>query len=276
MSIFSTDNLVEFWRNHNDSALMAMAKIVVIIVAYFIVRFLLSRVAKGVVSSGIAKLSGDLLQARKARLKALHSVLMSTVSFVLGFVAAIMILQAAGINPIPLLTTASVAGLAIGFGAQKLVRDVISGFFILMEDQYGVGDFVTIGAVTGVVDNLEMRTTRIRDASGKLYVFSNGDISQVCNHSRGMLTMSVDYALAPSSDPDKVCTVLDEVGRSMAEDFPNEVKEAFKCEGLMQLTAASMVMRLTGTVAPAAQDMVKIRLNGRVREALGKNGIALA
>jgi len=276
MRIFSIDNLTHFWQSHVDNALIATVKIVVIISAYIIARFLLSRVTKGVLSSGLAKLSGDILQARKARLRALRSVLMSTVSFALGFVAVIMILQAASIDAIPLLTTASVAGLAIGFGAQKLVRDVISGFFILMEDQYGVGDFVTIGAVTGMVDDLEMRTTRIRDASGKLYVISNGDISQVCNHSRGRLTMSVDYSLAPSSEPDKVCSVLNEVGESMAEDFPNEVKEAFKCEGLVQLTAASMVIRLTGVVSPTAQDMVRIQLNGRIREALAKNEIALA
>lgn len=272
MGIFKTDNLIRFWDNHYE----AIAKIAVIIVGYLIARFLLSRIARGVLNSGLARLSGSILQARKARLKALQSVLMSAVSFVLGFVAVIMILQAAGINPVPLLTTASVAGLAIGFGAQKLVRDVISGFFILMEDQYGVGDYVTIGAVTGVVDCLEMRTTRIRDAGGKLYILSNGDISQVCNHSRGKLLMSVDYALAPTSDLDKACSVLTEAGESMAKDFPKEVKEDFKCEGLVQLTAASMVVRLTGVVSPAAQDMLRIQLNGRVREALAANNISLA
>lgn len=276
MNIFKTDSMIHFWDKHAETTVVAVSKIAVIIVAYIVVRFLLSRITKGIVGSRVARVSGELLQARKARLKALQSVLMSTVSFVLGFVAVIMILQAAGINPIPLLTTASVAGLAIGFGAQKLVKDVISGFFILMEDQYGVGDFVTIGAATGIVDGLDMRTTRIRDASGKLYILSNGDITQVCNHSRGKLTMSVDYALAPSSDPDKVCPIFDEIGASMATDFPKEVKEGFKCEGLVQMTAASVVIRLTGAVSPLAQDMLRIQLNSRVREALAKNDIALA
>jgi len=94
-----------------------------------------------------------------------------------------MILQAAGVNIVPLITTASVAGLAVGIGAQKLVRDWISGIFILIEDQYGVGDKVTVNAVTGLVEELGMRTTRIRDENGNLYIISNGDISQVCNHS---------------------------------------------------------------------------------------------
>lgn len=271
-----TEYWSEFWHAHGDTALMSAAKIVVVIVGYLIVRLVLGRVIRTVLGSGLARLSGDILQARQARLRTLQSLLMSTVSFVLGFVAVIMILQAAGLNIIPLITTASVAGLAIGFGAQKLVRDVISGFFILMEDQYGVGDYVTISGVTGVVEDLQMRTTQIREATGKLFVFSNGDISQVCNHSRGRLTLSVDYALSASADLDKAKQALDEVGKSMAKDFPKEVKEPFKCEGLAQISAASNAIRLTGVVSPSTQDSVRIELNTRVRSALADSGILLA
>lgn len=276
MGIFSIDNLRQYWDSHAENALMAIVKIVIIIAAYIVVRFLLGRLTRSALSSGLAMLSGDLLQARKARLRALQSVLMSAVSFVLGFVAVIMILQAAGINAVPLLTTASVAGLAIGFGAQKLVRDVISGFFILVEDQYGVGDYVTIGVVSGTVESLEMRTTRIRDVDGKLYILSNGDITQVCNHSRGKLTMSVDYALAASSDLETACKVLNGVGASIVEDFPKQVKEKFACEGMVQMTAASTVIRLTGAVSPAAQEKIRMELNKRIREALAANEISLA
>jgi len=275
-NIFTTDYWSHFWQTHAENALMSVSKIAVIIIAYLIVRFALGKLIKGVLNSTLAKFSGDILQARKARLRALQSVLMSAVGFILAFVAGIMILQSAGINIVPLITTASVAGLAIGFGAQKLVRDVISGFFILMEDQYGIGDYVTIGAVTGVIEDLEMRTTRIRDAAGKLYILSNGDITQVCNHSRGRLTISVDYALAPASDLDKARQALDGVGQSMAADFPNEVKEPFKCEGITQITAASVVIRLTGAVSPSSQESIRMELNARVRQALEKNGITLA
>lgn len=254
---------------------MAVTRIVVIIVAYFVVRLILSRLIRGVAGSALAKVSGDVLKARKARLRAMQSVLMSVAGFILGFIAIIMVLQAAGINIVPLITTAGVAGLAIGFGAQKLVRDVISGFFILIEDQYGVGDYVMIGSVTGVVDGLEMRTTRIRDASGKLYILSNGDITQVCNYSRGKSTLSVDYALAPSADFGKACSVLDEIGKSMAGEFRKEITEPFKCEGIVQITAASTVVRLTGKIVPASQDAMKLRLNNRVREAFAEQGIAL-
>lgn len=271
-------NWVHFWQTHAEKAVTAASKILVIVIAYLIVRFLLAKLIRGVLNSTLARRSGQILKARQARIRAMQSVLMSAVSFILGFVAIVMIFQAGGMNIIPLITTASVAGLAIGFGAQKLVRDVISGFFMLVEDQYGIGDYVTIGGITGVVEDLEMRTTRIRDAGGKLYILSNGDISQVCNHSRGKLTLWVDYALAPSSDLDKALSVLEEIGTSVAADFPKDVKEPFKCEGIVQVTAVSTVVRLSGGVVPAAQDRVRLQLNKRVREAFTehKDEIALA
>jgi len=269
---FDAKTWAHLWDTHAEAAI----KIVAIIVCYVVLRFLLARVMHGVLSSGLARLSGEMLKARKARVRALKSLVSSAISFVLGFVAVVMILQSAGFDIVPLITTASVAGLAVGFGAQKLVRDVISGFFILVEDQYGVGDYVTIGGVTGVVEDLQMRTTQIRDPAGKLYTISNGDISQVCNHSCGKLMLSVDYAIAGSADLDRAKQVLSGVGQSIAEDMPKEAKEPFVCEGPAQVSAASTVLRLTGVVLPAAQERVRIELNDRVRSALAGAGIPLA
>lgn len=184
MHAFDSANWSRFLDTHAEAAIPALIKIVAIIVGYVVLRLVLGRITRGVLSAGLAKLSGEVLKARQARVRALGSMLSSAIDFVLGFVAIIMILQAAGLNIVPILTTAGVAGVAVGFGAQKLVRDVISGFFILMDDLYGVGDSVTINGVTGAVEAVGMRTTRIRDESGKLYIISNGDIGMVCNNSR--------------------------------------------------------------------------------------------
>ncbi|MDH7602006.1 MAG: mechanosensitive ion channel [Armatimonadota bacterium] len=182
--LWDAEHWSEVWFRHVENALTAATRIIVILVAYFLVRFVLLRVLARFAQSMLAKAAKDRLVAREARIRSLQTLLGSTVSFVLGFVAVVMILQAAGINVVPLLTTASVAGIAVGFGAQKLVRDWIAGLFILIEDQYGVGDIVTIGGVTGTVEELGMRTTRIRGEDGSLYIIPNGDISQVCNRSR--------------------------------------------------------------------------------------------
>ncbi|MGQ9456307.1 MAG: mechanosensitive ion channel family protein [Armatimonadota bacterium] len=184
MKVWSSEYWAGVWARHIESVLSAAARMIVILVAYFVVRFILLRIMGSFTRSMLAKVSKDRLAAREARIRSLHTLFSSTISFVLGFITLIMVLQAAGINVVPLLTTASVAGIAVGFGAQKLVRDWIAGIFILIEDQYGVGDIVTIGSVTGVVEELGMRTTRIRGEDGSLYIIPNGDIVQVCNRSR--------------------------------------------------------------------------------------------
>ena len=164
-------------------------KILVIAAGYFIIRWMLMGLAQHLLDATRKKVAEDKMLAREARIKSLLGVLKSTISFVLAFVAIIMILAVVGINVIPLMTTASVVGLAIGIGAQKLVKDVLSGFIILVEDQYGVGDQVTIGNgtigfFTGTVEDLGMRATWLRDEEGKLCIISNGEISQVKNNSR--------------------------------------------------------------------------------------------
>lgn len=175
----------DYWTRHGERIVAAGARVAAIVLAYVIVRFVILKLLNRLTRTLLHKVGEELTEARQARLNALQSALRSTSAFVLGLVATIMVLQAVGLNIVPLITTASVAGLAVGFGAQKLVRDVIAGLFILIEDQYGVGDLVTIGAVTGVVEELGMRITRLRDESGKLWILANGDIAQVCNHSRG-------------------------------------------------------------------------------------------
>ena len=274
--ISSVSYWVRLWNNYGDKIISAAAKVAVILIAFVILRYLLFKFTSRIIALPLSRVSGNILPARQARIRALQTVLKSTLGFVLGFVVVIMLLEAVGIPIVPLITTAGVAGLAIGFGAQKLVRDVIAGFFILMEDQYGVGDYVTIGAVTGLVEDLGMRTTRICDKSGKLYILSNGDITQVCNLSRGELCMSLDIALPASIDLEKAKRILDEVGEAIAKDYPSLVKKAFKCDGLTQISGATVTVRLVGSVVAQYQEDLQTKLNERIRKMFQENELQLA
>ena len=264
------------WTKHGEQFVSAVARIVFILVAYFIIRYVLFKLINRIFSLPLARTAQETSQTRTARVRALQSVLRSATGFILGLIAVIMVLQAAGINILPLITTASVAGLAIGFGAQKLVRDQISGFFILMEDQYGIGDYVTINTVTGVVEELGMRITRIRDSSGKLYVIANGDIAQVCNFSRGNLTVSFDVAVPASADIEKTRQVLNEIGESLAKEMPSQIVEPLHCDGLTQVSGATATIRLVGCILPPHQDAVQLELNSRIREVFKENDLQLA
>ena len=274
--ISSVSYWVRFWNNYGDNIIAAVAKVAVILIAYFILRLILSKLTNRLIAFPFSKVNSNILPGRQARLRALQTVLKSTIGFVLGFVVIIMLLEAVGIPIVPLITTAGVAGLAIGFGAQKLVRDVIAGFFILMEDQYGVGDYVTIGVATGIVEDLGMRTTRIIDKFGKLYILSNGDITQVCNLSREELRMCLDIALPASTDLEKAKRVLDRVGATIAKDYPSQVNKAFISDGLTQISSASVTVRLVGSVVAQHQEDIQTKIYEKILEAFQENDLQLA
>ena len=209
------------------------------------------------------------------RARTLAGLLRSVTGYVLVFIAGVMILRAFQIDPVPVLTAASVVGLAVGFGAQKLVRDVISGFFILLENQYTVGEYVTIGLVSGVVEDLEMRTTRIRDDLGKLTIVSNGDISIVTNHSRGPIITSIEVGVAPGTDLEKACEVLRELGKEFSKERKG-VLGPFTCDGVAAMDGTKVTLRLVGRVEPTSQQDVQLDLRKRVRDVLIENEMQIA
>lgn len=275
--LFSAGYWASILKDHAEAAGLAVIRIAVILVAYWVVRYVAFKLIDRLVRIPLAVIEGEAARlARESRVRTLQSILKSAAAFILGFVALIMVLQAVGYNAMPILATASVAGIAIGFGAQKLIRDVISGFFILMEDQYGVGDYITVGAVTGVVDEMGMRTTKVRDAAGKLYIISNGDITQVCNHSRGAVRMTVDIPVPASADLDKARETLDKVGKQIARDLPDRVTSPFVCEGLASVGGAAVSLRMVGEVAAVSQNEVQLELNTRIRRAFAEDGLPLA
>jgi moderate conductance mechanosensitive channel len=185
---------------------------------------------------------------RGTRLRTLGSLLSGLVVWTLAFVFLVTVLTTLGVNVAGIVGTASVAGLAFGFGAQKLAKDVITGFFLLLEDQYVVGDYVTIGTVTGTVEEMGMRITRIRDDEGKLYILSNGDIAQVCNHSRGPLSGNFEIPVSSVVDPAEAAKVLTAAMEAAAADL--QLPEPPKVEGVTAADATKTTLRVTFKVAP--------------------------
>jgi small conductance mechanosensitive channel len=159
----------------------AIAKILIF---FFIVRFIAYRLIARLQASMMRHQGEEPDSAAVGRIRTVGSLIRSIVFYVLIFIAGVMILRVFEVDVAPVLTAAGVVGLAVGFGAQKLVRDIISGFFIVLENQYSVGERVTIAGITGAVEELGMRVTRLRDDEGKLVFIANGDIGQVVNHSR--------------------------------------------------------------------------------------------
>jgi small conductance mechanosensitive channel len=189
-------------------------------------------------------------------------------------IAGAIVLGMLGINLTPLLASATIIGATLGFGAQQIVRDYFSGALMTMEDQYNVGDSVTVGDVTGVIEDVTMRLTRFRGVDGTLYVIPNGDIRLIGNLSRGWGRAVVDLTLpgAAAADLDRVRSVIEAAAHSVAQrsEFANHVTEPPQVVGLFAADAATITMRVMLLTVPSQRDPLTRALREAAIEALAK------
>ena len=262
------------WRRFGDT----LWHIALILLIYVFLRLLLRRLVDRCLKPILTRGGEKMDPGQAARLKTLAGLINSIVGYVLTFVFGVMLLRTFDLDPVPLLTTASVAGLAVGFGAQKLVKDVISGFFILLENQYAVGDYVTIGAATGTVEEVGMRTTRVRDDVGKLYILSNGDITQVVNQSRGAVEAFLEIGIAAAAEVDKATETVNAAGKELAEGRGDlGFAEPPTVQGLGSMDGAKLTLRVTCPVtAPARLAEAQVALRSLIHQRLVEAGITLA
>jgi moderate conductance mechanosensitive channel len=205
--------------------------IVVVLIAALSVglwRRFVHRTAKSVVESSVTKrLSGNggseraqriTMERQRARANAVAGLLISTGSFVIVVIAVLLILGQLGINITPLIASAGVAGIAIGFGAQTIIRDFLSGVFMIMESQFGVGDVISVSGITGTVDGVSLRITRLRDADGTLWYVTNGSVTELGNRSQGWSVAVVDVPVGYGADLTRVKDLLTQTCVDMQED----------------------------------------------------------
>ncbi|MBD7913102.1 MULTISPECIES: mechanosensitive ion channel family protein [Clostridium] len=169
---------------------------------------------------------------------------------------------------------ASVGGVALGFGAQSLVKDVINGFFILFEDHYGVGDHVTIGNFTGIVETIGIRTTSIRDFTGDLHLIPNGTITTVTNHSRGNIKFIVDVEVSYEENIDNVIGIISEVTKKF-EERNEDITSPIEVLGVNSVnpSKSSMIIRVSGGSKPLKQWSMERKLRKEIKGAFDEKGI---
>jgi small conductance mechanosensitive channel len=216
-------------------------------------------------------------ERRQQRARTLGSVLSSFATIVIVVTALAMVLDEIGIALGPLLASAGVVGLAIGFGAQSLVADYLSGLLIMAEDQYGVGDVVDLGEAVGEVESVGLRITQVRDINGGLWYIRNGEIQRVRNDSQDWARAVLDVSVAYESDLEKVYEVLERTGRELREDpeFAKVLLEDPSVWGVQSLDADGVVVRLAVKTVPLEQWGVTRELRRRVKTALDASGIEI-
>jgi moderate conductance mechanosensitive channel len=216
-----------------------------------------------------------LSERRSQRAKTIGSVLRSLTSFVVLGIAFVLMVGVLGLDLAPLLASAGIAGLALGFGAQNLVKDFLSGIFMMLEDQYGVGDVVDLGEASGVVEAVGLRVTTLRDVTGTVWYVRNGEVLRVGNKSQGYAVAVVDIPLSHSADLTKATALAESVAREVttAPPLAEHILEPPNMLGIEAVTADAVTLRLTVKVRAGQQWSLQRALLAAMKAAFDQAGI---
>lgn len=239
--------------------------------------FFISRLAIALLNRVVSNIFKLYPRFRKDERKSntLIGILKSVIKYLVYLIMGISILQTLNIPTQPILATAGLGGIAIGFGAQSLVRDVFTGFFILFEDQYSVGDYVTITGITGTVEDMGLRITRLRSFNGDLHIIPNGEIKTVTNVSRGNSLAIVDVGVAYESDHEKAVEVLSKVAIEYYEKNRDKVTEKPEVLGIIKLGESDISIRTIAATAPMMHWKVERELRMLILEVFKKENIEI-
>ncbi|MFI5687105.1 mechanosensitive ion channel family protein [Streptomyces sp. NPDC051636] len=276
------------WVEQNWSTWLAMGLQILLVVVVAIalraavrraITKLIDRMTRSVQAVDGTALGGLLVNAerRRQRAAAIGSVLRSVASFVILGTAALMVLSTFKINLAPLLASAGVAGVAIGFGARNLVTDFLSGVFMILEDQYGVGDTIDAGVASGEVIEVGLRVTKLRGDNGEIWYVRNGEVKRIGNLSQGWATAGVDVTVKATEDLDKVKATLDEVAEKMSKEEPwsELLWSPIEVLGLDSVLIDSMVVRVSARTMPGKSVAVERELRWRVKRAFDAASIRI-
>ena len=289
MNIFDSaaELFTSFWHDYQT-----LIRIVLMVIGVIVLRALLlisvRRVVRGIIAGVKGKtnsaaqsqeLDSPLTQARVVqRAKTMGSVLSNFITWSLYILGASMVLGELGVAVGALIAGAGILGAAIGFGAQSLVRDLISGLFIVFEDQYGVGDSVDLGQASGVVESVGMRVTQVRDLQGTLWYVRNGEIVRVGNSSQGWSRVVLDIALDYSANIEKATAAIKTAAEALIAEpaFQNAVIGKPEVWGIEALSGEQVVLRIVQQVKPTKQDELARELRARIKKTLHTAKISLA
>ncbi|WP_345206382.1 mechanosensitive ion channel family protein [Fodinibacter luteus] len=268
--------------------LRILLTLVLAVVAVWFLRRLINRVvatmtsksARRLAESGragkvLATATGMAGERQRQRVETVGSLLRSIVTFVVVTLATLTIMALLGIPLGPLLASAGVAGVALGFGAQSLVKDFLAGIFMIMEDQYGVGDVVDTGEAIGTVEEVTLRITRLRDASGVTWYVRNGEIIRIGNRSQGYSTAIVDMPVSYAENVDRVVGIIRDVadGLGQSPEWSDRLVEPPQVLGVESIVGMTMTIRTVAQCAPGEHFAVQRELRERMKTALDAAGV---
>jgi len=251
-------------------------KIMVIIICTWILIIILKKIIENSVRIAIIS-NSKAKDSDKKRADTLVRIFSGLNKIVLVIIAVIMILSELGFDIGPVLTGAGIVGLAFGFGGQYIIKDFLSGFFIIIENQYSVGDIVDIDGTSGVVEDISLRMTTLRNLDGTVHHIPHGTIQRVSNLSKKFSRVNLNVGVSYSSDIEKVINVVNKVGRELAEDpeFKSFIKTAPQFLRVDEFADSSINIKIVGDTRPGKQWFVTGELRKRIKIAFDNEGIEI-
>jgi small conductance mechanosensitive channel len=278
--LLTTDFWTKILSSATDWAIEELPGIIIMVIALLIIlrvaRFSISRLKKALIRKAEKDEKVDESEAEK-RIDTLTGILLGAVRVVLYTVFIIMLLGKFGIDIGPLLASAGILGLAVGFGAQELVRDYISGFFILLEDQLRAGDVAIINGTGGLVENIGLRTISLRDFSGTVHIFQNGKISSLSNMTKDWSAMVFDIGVAYKENVDQVMEIMKQVGYELQNDdeFGPDIIEPIEVFGLDSFGDSALVIKARLKTKPIQQWTIGREYRRRLKIAFDAQNIEI-
>ncbi|KON85939.1 mechanosensitive ion channel protein MscS [Sporosarcina globispora] len=258
----------------NEQTWISIGEGIFKIFAILIVMSILIRVGKLAIRNIFKVRAPSSLRISERRETTLIKLLENMLTYVVFFVAAIMILSVLTIDVKALLAGAGIVGLAVGFGAQSLVKDIITGFFIIFEDQFSVGDHIRIDQFEGTVEEIGLRTTKIKNWTGEVHILPNGSIMQVTNFSINNSVAFVDVSIAYEGDIVKAEKVLQELFEKLPEKYEDMIKPP-EILGIQNLAASDVVLRVVSETFPMRHFYIARQLRKEIKLCLDEHGIEI-
>ena len=265
--------LLRDWREDTMNFLRHdVPKILLVVVGALILVRILRAITKGMSSVRSRNLTSGF---RAQQINTLAGVINSIGTFVILFVAMLEILKYIGLDLAPLLASAGIAGLAIGFGAQTLVKDFINGFFVLLEDQYNIGDKVQLAGVRGTVEDMTLRRTVLRDDDGTVHIIPNSQLQIVSNMTRDWAQLTLKVSVAYSESTDKVVNLLQQIGNDIRHDpaFADDIVADVQVPGIDRIGNGEAEYLVIIKTRPNKQYAVSREMRRRIKDCFEKNGI---
>jgi len=264
LSIFSPENLILWW-----------GKFITIIIILVVAKIALSVINKLIEKSLTPLKKSKNYQKRISRAKTLIPLLQSVSKYVIYFITGVIVLRELGIDTTAIIASAGVVGLAVGFGAQSLVKDVISGAFLLFEGVISVGDSINVGEHSGTVEVIGLRNIHLRKFSGELRVIPYGEVNSFGNFNRGYMRAIVEVGVAYEQDVEKGMKTLEEIANKWAEENKDIVLEPPVIQGILSLGSSEVTLRVAIKLKPLTHWGAERELKKRIKDTFDKEGIEI-